>query len=436
MDNIRSPYHDAIKIAGEVAERDSWSAKASDFSNDYSLWQQVGQTNQKGKFDDIVNLFFNRYEVVAEMLRSQAGFKASGSIKQILREKKRTKDYNIVGIVLEARRTKSGGKMVSLEDRTGVINVFIRKDDPACATILNDEVIGVTGRFDKKGGEMFWVSRVTYPDLLPKNQNKGGGDFDPVSIAFASDIHMGSKEFLEKEWDKMIEWMNSKDETAQNIKWFVLSGDVVDGIGIYPGHEENLSIQNSFDQYEFCARKLDELPDHITPVILPGNHDAVRPAEPQPMLEPSVQDKFNSAIHVGNPARITLSGIDVLSYHGKGIDDIVPRVEQVSYEHPEEAMKLMLKKRHLAPLWGERNALSPEEEDQMVIRTPPDLFVTGHTHAHTVEWHRGIPLVVSSTFQGETDFMNMLGYKPKKGYLSIYNVQNRETRVKCFADNS
>ena len=70
---------------------------------------------------------------------SQAGFKASGSIKQILREKKRTKDYNIVGIVLEARRTKSGGKMVSLEDRTGVINVFIRKDDPACATILNDD---------------------------------------------------------------------------------------------------------------------------------------------------------------------------------------------------------------------------------------------------------------------------------------------------------
>ena len=96
----------------------------------------------------------------------------------------------------------------------------------------------------------------------------------------------------------------------------------------------------------------------------------------------------------------------------------------------------MLKKRHLAPMWGERNALSPEEEDQMVIRTPPDLFVTGHTHAHTVEWHRGIPLVVSSPFQGDTDFMNMLGYQPKKGYLTHYTVQNRETRVKCFADNT
>jgi DNA polymerase II small subunit len=246
---------------------------------------------------------------------------------------------------------------------------------------------------------------------------------------------MGSKKFLEDEWDNMVKWLNTDDETAQNIKWLVLSGDVIDGIGIYPGHEENICIANSFDQYEMCARKLDELPDHITPVLLPGNHDAVRPAEPQPMLETNVQQKFNSTIHVGNPARITLSGIDVLSYHGKGIDDIVPRVEDVTYDKPQEAMKLMLQKRHLAPMWGERNALSPEEEDQMIIRDPPDIFVTGHTHAHAAEWYRGIPLVVSSTFQGETDFMQMMGYKPKMGYLTVYNIQNRQFRIAQFADN-
>ena len=314
------------------------------------------------------------------------------------------------------------------------MDVFVRKDDPASATIFKDEVLGISGRFGDDG-RMFWVDRVVYPDILPNHQNKGGAEFDPVSIAFISDLHMGSKKFLEQEWDEMVAWMNTDDETAQNIKWLVLSGDVIDGIGIYPGHEENICIANSFDQYEMCARKLDELPDHITPVLLPGNHDAVRPAEPQPMLEPGVQQKFNSTIHVGNPARITLSGIDVLSYHGKGIDDIVPRVEDVTYDKPQEAMKLMLQKRHLAPMWGERNALSPEEEDQMIIREAPDIFVTGHTHAHATEWHRGVPLVVSSTFQGETDFMQMMGYKPKMGYLTVYNIQNRQFRIAQFADN-
>ena len=425
---IRSPYFDLENPSK------SWTAKASDFSDDYTVGGQVGQTNTKGKMEDIVNLFYDRYQKVADMLRNQAGFKASGTIKQIQKEKRKNRTYNIVGIVLDLRRTKSGGKMVTVEDMSSTIDVFVRKDDPACATIFKDEVLGISGRFGDDG-RMFWVDRVVHPDLLPKHQNKGGEEFDPVSIAFISDLHMGSKKFLEKEWDKMVDWMNGTDETAQNIKWLVLSGDVIDGIGIYPGHEENICIANSFDQYEMCARKLDELPDHITPILLPGNHDAVRPAEPQPMLEPGVQQKFNSTIHVGNPARINLSGIDVLSYHGKGIDDIVPRVEDVTYDKPQEAMKLMLQKRHLAPMWGERNALSPEEEDQMIIQEAPDIFVTGHTHAHATEWHRGVPLVVSSTFQGETDFMQMMGYKPKMGYLSIYNVQNRQFRIAQFADN-
>jgi DNA polymerase II small subunit len=111
---------------------------------------------------------------------------------------------------------------------------------------------------------------------------------------------------------------------------------------------------------------------------------------------------------------------------------MVPRMNHVTYEAPAEAMKEMLKKRHLAPMWGERNALSPEEHDQMVIRDIPDLFVTGHTHAHQVEWYRGTPLVVSSTMQGQSDFMRMMGYQPKIGYLTAYNIQNRQFRIISF----
>ena len=125
----------------------------------------------------------------------------------------------------------------------------------------------------------------------------------------------------------------------------------------------------------------------------------------------------------------------MLSYHGKGMDDIIPRIEEVSYEDSVIGMKHMLKKRHLAPIWGERNALSPEEHDQMVIRTPPDIFVTGHTHSHATEWYNGVPLVVSSTMQGQTDFMQMLGYSSMKGFLTLYNIQNREFKVISFHAN-
>lgn len=416
--------------------RSSWFSIAADYPTMIETGTLVGQTDQTGKIEDIVNLFTNRFDAISKVIREELGFKETSTIKELCAKKSvfSNRTCNIIAMVVDIRRTKSGGRMVEIEDKTDTMTIFIRKEDPACATLMTDDVIGITGRFSEDG-RMFWTDRVQHPEILPSNQNKGGEDYDPISIAFASDIHMGSKYFLEKEWDKMVGWLNSDYHVAKNIKYLVLSGDIVDGVGVYPGHENNITMLDVYDQYEYCARKLDELPDHITPVILPGNHDAVRPAEPQPVLEPLIQQKFNSAIHVGNPAQINLSGIDVLSYHGKGIDDMVPRMANVTYEAPAEAMKEMLRVRHLAPMWGERNALSPEEEDQMVIREKPDVFVTGHTHAHQMEMYRGMPLIVSSTFQGETDFMKMLGYNPKMGYLSVYNVQNREMKSFGFLED-
>ena len=415
----------------------AWEALAVDYPTVVEKYPEVGQSKSVGNIDNIANLFRDRYDKIKDILRNQAGFKESGTIKQVCREFRNSpfkkKHYNVIGIVADMSRTKSGGKMVTIEDHSGTMRVFVRKEDPAADSLMLDDVVGLRGKFEEDG-KWLWVDEVHYADVLMNHLNRGGEDFDPISIAFISDIHVGSKYFLEDTWDKMMAWMNEAD-LAKNIKYLVLSGDTVDGVGIYPGQEDNLIIKDAFDQYEFFARKLDALPDHITPIILPGNHDAVRPAEPQPVLESTIQQKFNSAIHVGNPCRVNLNGIEVLSYHGKGMDDIIPRMDDVTYQTSIKGMKHMLKKRHLAPLWGERNALSAEETDQMVIQRPPDIFVTGHTHSHGFEWYRGVPCVVSSTMQGQTDFMNMVGMASDKGYLTLYNIQNREAKVIQFHPN-
>ena len=36
---------------------------------------------------------------------------------------------------------------------------------------------------------------------------------------------------------------------ARTVKYFVLSGDGVDGVGIYPGQERHLAITDLFAQY-------------------------------------------------------------------------------------------------------------------------------------------------------------------------------------------
>ena len=88
---------------------------------------------------------------------------------------------------------------------------------------------------------------------------------------------------------------------AKTVQYFVLTGDGVDGVGIYPGQERHLAITDLFNQYGELARMLEDIPDWVDVVMLPGNHDAVRPAEPQPGLDPEVQQDYSNTTFVGNP---------------------------------------------------------------------------------------------------------------------------------------
>ena len=59
-------------------------------------------------------------------------------------------------------------------------------------------------------------------------------------------------------------------------------------MGIYPGQDKELAIPDLFGQYSEFARLLELLPEWVECVMLPGNHDAVRPAEPQPTFEKDI----------------------------------------------------------------------------------------------------------------------------------------------------
>ena len=222
-------------------------------------------------------------------------------------------------------------------------------------------------------------------------------------------------------------------DRAKTIKYFVLSGDGVDGVGIYPGQDRHLAITDLFKQYGALADLLNDLPDWVDVIILPGNHDAVRPAEPQPALDPEVQQDYSDAVFVGNPCDFSLHGVRILSYHGKSIDDFVAGLRSVTYAKPEMAMRSMLERRHLAPSWGGKTPLSPEPEDSMVIGTIPDIFVTGHVHGQYVGDHKGTTIVHSSTWQDQTDYQRMLGFQPKPCILTVINLHTHASASIPFA---
>lgn len=139
--SIRSNYHEVL--------RDSWNAKASDYVTDIELGAPVGQSRRAAKLENIINLFSERYNALRKILRHQCGFRESHSISEASRERKRYKTYHFIGMVMSTRRTKSGGRMVELEDPTGTIDVFVRADDPASQSLMNDDVVGISGTFGR-----------------------------------------------------------------------------------------------------------------------------------------------------------------------------------------------------------------------------------------------------------------------------------------------
>ena len=422
---------------------DDFPMLAKDIDSEIEVHFDItGNSVTEGKLSDIKSFFNSRLTQIRNlMIEGRALPRRPISNAEAYRNRQRytSNEYEItiVGLVSEPRWAKSGNLMFLLEDETTQIQCLLKPPtgaNPLHAALdglMNDDVVGVSGFFIGDRTDLFIISNIHFPPLPRRAKNTANID-ESVSAAFLSDVHVGSKTFLEPQWEKMINWFKT-DPLAKTIKYFVLSGDGVDGVGIYPGQDRHLAITDLFKQYGALANLLSDLPDWVDVIILPGNHDAVRPAEPQPALDPEVQQDYSDAVFVGNPCDFSLHGVRILSYHGKSIDDFVAGLRSVTYAKPEMAMRSMLERRHLAPSWGGKTPLSPEPEDSMVIGTIPDIFVTGHVHGQYVGDHKGTTIVHSSTWQDQTDYQRMLGFQPKPCILTVINLHTHASASIPFA---
>jgi DNA polymerase II small subunit len=390
----------------------------------------TGNSVTEGKKEDIQACFNDRLKQIRRLILDDKLPNRPIAINEAVRQRKqltgRDNSFTIIGLVKESNTTKNGHLRFTIEDATSEVRCMLMQRDEdgpnqeiVHAGLMDDDVIGVTGNFNQDGGTIF-VDDIHFPPLNQHKRRTAGSD-QAVSAAFISDLHLGSKTFLEPQWQKMMKWFN-EDPLAKTIRYLVISGDGVDGVGIYPNQDKHLNIPDLFNQYSRLGTMLQELPDWVEVLLLPGNHDAVRPAEPQPALDPELQTDYNNTMFVGNPCDFSLHGVRVLSYHGVSIMDFVASLRTVTFETPETAMRAMLDRRHLAPSWGGKTPLSPEPEDRLVIQEIPDIFVTGHVHGHHTETYKGVNLVHSSTWQDQTDYQRMLGFQPKPCILTVVNL--------------
>lgn len=372
---------------------------------------------------ELLKYFRSRYLKLSNILAGRVRPSAIASLRRVDGE-----DVSVLGIVSDIITTKHGDKLLTIEDMTGSMKVLVRGNG-----FLLDEVIGVRG-FLRNG--LLIAKEIVWPEVpapYPRKRGKG-------SILFLSDIHFGSRTFIESAWNRLVEWANQEvgDEKqkrlASEVKSIIIAGDLVDGIGVYPDQEKELDIKDIYGQYERAAEEISKFPP-IKILIIPGNHDAVRQAEPQPEFPSEIRSLFPKNVSfLRNPSLVEVCGIRVLVYHGRSLMDFFKNFA-IPYEEPHNAMMKMLRCRHLAPVYGGEVQIAPEPEDRLVIEEIPDVLHCGHIHTLGISRYRGVLLINSGTWQFQTEFQRRLGIKPVPGIAPLLDTEKMEVYKLRFIES-
>jgi DNA polymerase II small subunit len=393
----------------------------------------VPTARRRNALEEYEELFRSRYRALHRLLRGRPDLPNLRPVKDLDGV---VGTASVIVMLREIRRTVAKGHLLlNAEDETGGIELLVPRDTPAARTqLIPDEVVGVRLHLGKERKRIPRVEAIERPDL-PAGRT-GRRAETPSHALFLSDLHIGSKSFLDEPWQRLMTFLRGdgpRPELARSIDHVVVAGDLVDGIGIYPNQERDLAIGDIVEQYTELGRRLRELPERLNLVVLPGNHDAVCPSEPQPSLPKELTATLPDRVHsVGNPSTFALNGVVVQAYHGRSFDDLIPALPGASYERPTDVMKLMLKMRHLGPVYGGRMPVTPQSRDGLLIEPAPEILVTGHAHTFGVDEYRGTLLLNASTWQAETEYQRMRNITPVPAHAAVVDLATlMTTAIDC-----
>jgi DNA polymerase II small subunit len=418
-------------------------------NNSVKILSSPIRASQKLEVKDFVKNFRNRYNFMKDILQKKKELEGLTSIDKITGN---VRNFSIIGIVTDKRITKNKNLILDVEDLTGKIKVLINYDKEEIfeksKEILLDDIIG----FNVSGTrEILFCNDLFYPDCFLEKKSKID---EEIYALFISDMHIGSGNFLEKNFNKFIDWLNGvgcdnkQKQTIKKIRYLFVTGDSVDGVGVYPGQEKDLKIKDMKKQYEKLAEFYKKMPQHISIIQCAGQHDAVRVAAPQPPINEDFAKpltEIENLYLVSNPSLVEIAGkedhqgIRVLMYHGAGvIPFVINEIEELRLSRaqttPARAMKHLLLRRHLAPSHGGFVYIPDKQSDSLLIKEIPDIFTTGDLHKSDIDKYNGVLIISNSCWQTQTVFEEKVGNDPDLCKVPVLNLKTGQIKILDFLE--
>jgi len=392
-----------------------------------------------GTLDDFHKYFCDRFERMSRILKERLDARDAVTLRRALKTPPNSK-VKFIAMVTE-KRDRKGRAFLRVEDLEEAATVLVPEALASQYTALNLTLDQVVCFDTVKGQRDFFIAKsIIFPDIP---ERKLEATDDPLSALLLADVHFGSKTFLDEVFSRMIFWLNGKlgsekqVEAAGAVKYLTIAGDLVDGVGVYPDQERDLLIPDIYRQYQLVAQYIEQIPEHIEVIVIPGNHDAVSQALPQPAIPSQYAEpvyEVRRITSLGNPCEVKLNDRAFLIYHGNNLVDVISSIPNASLEQPHKGVEHLLKIRHLAPEFGAKTPISPELADLLVIQRPPDVMQTGHLHREGYVNYRGSQIVCCGAWQAQTEYQRRQGVNPTTGSASIIHLGEVRPSVLNFAE--
>ncbi|MHA1304482.1 MAG: hypothetical protein ACTSPI_12360, partial [Candidatus Heimdallarchaeaceae archaeon] len=189
---------------------------------------------KKVSVDNFRQYFISRYEKISSMFRNRKDI-TNIVTSSYLSSVDYKEQVSIVALVFSKNKTRNGSIILELEDKEGRIKGIIASSLTDVVKkseyILEDTVLSFTGSWKN---EVLFIKDIQWPDL-PYNRKPNYANEDVFAL-FISDIHIGSKNFLNKLFMKAIKFLNGNltsakyNQLGKQVKYLFIAGDIVDGV--------------------------------------------------------------------------------------------------------------------------------------------------------------------------------------------------------------
>ncbi|MDP2666838.1 MAG: metallophosphoesterase [Candidatus Diapherotrites archaeon] len=413
---------------------------ATEYSANYKILHHLnydGASESKGKALDFLQLFQDKYTFLSGELKAR-GYspKSLGKIDRLGRDA----EFDLVVMVTEHKPTKNGHILLDIEDLDGHAKALIPSNQDElirkAGRITQDDVIGMKCK-RARSGELLIVTDFDWPDLPQRKPKTSEVD---LGLLITSDIHIGSKLFLRDWFEKFVGWTNGKVGSPSEqlrvgkLKYLVIAGDCVDGIGVYPSQINELEVKDIYEQYRQFEDYLLSLPEHLEVFITPGNHDPCRWHDPQPPVMKEFLPRLYGMKNfhfLPSPAWVEIEGQKTLIYHGSGLIGTMFALN-ISPTKPEEAIKELLIKRDLMSVYGTKHPYAPEPKAYMLVREHPDIYIGGDNHYNAYSQYRGTTIVNNGCWQTTSAYAASKGFINTPGRVPQFFFKDATLRESRF----